>query len=233
MTGGRRTGILGGTFDPIHLGHIGAADAARRALDLDRVIIVPSLTPPHRIPQPSASAFHRFAMAALAVAGQDGLLTSDLELRTNGLSYTSSTLARLHAQGFEPWQLFFITGSDAFAEIATWYDYPRLLDLCHFAVISRRGTSLDSLPRQLPGLAGRMRQPRDPERDGMTPSIFLVDAPTPDVSSTGIRRLAAAGESLDGLVPQLVADHIRKHRLYVPQPPERSSEATDRGIPSA
>jgi nicotinate-nucleotide adenylyltransferase len=233
MTGGRRTGILGGTFDPIHLGHIGAADAARRALDLDRVIVVPSLTPPHRMPQPYASAFHRFAMAAMAVAGRDGLVTSDLELRTNGLSYTSSTLARLHAQGFEPWQLFFITGSDAFAEIATWYDYPRLLDLCHFAVISRHGTSLESLPRQLPDLAGRMRLPRDLEPDGMTPSIFLVDASTPDVSSTGIRRRAAAGDSLDGLVPGLVADHIRKHRLYEPQPPAGSSKAMDHGLPSA
>jgi nicotinate-nucleotide adenylyltransferase len=233
MTGHQRTGILGGTFDPIHLGHVEAAEAARRALDLDRVIIVPSLAPPHRRAQPVASAFHRFAMAALAVAGSDGLVLSDLELRTNALSYTSSTLGRLHAQGLEPWQLFFITGSDAFAEIATWYNYPRLLDLSHFAVISRHGTTLDSLPRLLPDLATRMRRRGDARPDWTKPSIFLVEASTPDVSSTEIRRRAAAGETLDGLVPRTVADHIRKHRLYEPQPPGPTQGTTSGGPPSA
>ena len=233
MSGPQRTGILGGTFDPIHLGHVEAADAARRALGLDVVIIVPSLTPPHRVPQPCASVFHRFAMAALAVAGRPGLVTSDLELRIDTPSYTSATLARLHAQGFEPSQLFFITGSDAFAEIATWYDYPHLLDLSHFAVISRRGTSLDSLPRLLPNLAGRMRDARDARPDGMTPSIFLVDALTPHVSSTEIRRRVAAGEPLDGLVPELVAGHIRTHRLYEPRPAGPSSGGVSGGLRSA
>lgn len=233
MTARRRTGILGGTFDPIHLGHVEAAEAARRALDLDRVIILPSLTPPHRMPQPCASAFHRFAMAALAAAGREGLVTSDLELRTDGLSYTASTLERLHAQGFAPWQLFFIAGSDAFAEIATWYAYPHLLDLSHFAVISRPGTSLDALRRQLPDLAGRMREPRDGRPDSATPSIFLVSTSTPDVSSTEVRRRVAAGEPFDGLLPAAVADHIRKHSLYLPGPPDGPPEAAGSGLPPA
>lgn len=217
MKGHQRTGILGGTFDPVHLGHVEAAEAARGALDLDVVVILPSLTPPHRTPQPRASAFHRFAMVALAVQGHDGLVTSDLEVHSEGPSYTASTLERLHAQGFTPSQLFFITGSDAFADIATWHDYPRLLDFCHFAVISRPGAPLDRLPQQLPTLAARMREANLTRLESATPAIFLVNASTPEVSSTEIRRRVAASESLDGLVPAAVADHILKHRLYVPR----------------
>lgn len=233
MTQIERIGVLGGTFDPIHLGHLEAALAARRALDLDIVLIMPSLTPPHRMPPPAASAFHRFAMAALAVAGRDGLVVSDLELQTDAPSYTAATLARLHGQGFRPSQLFFIIGSDAFAEIANWYDYPRLLDFTHFAVVSRRGTSLDRLPDRLPDLAGRMHDAREAGADATVPAIFLVDASTPDVSSTEIRRRAAAGEPLDGLVPGPVADHIRNHRLYQPRPAGPASGAGHAGHPSA
>jgi nicotinate-nucleotide adenylyltransferase len=217
MTRADRIGVLGGTFDPIHLGHLEAAQAARRALDLDVVLIVPLLTPPHRVPPPCASAFHRFAMAALAVAGRDGLGVSALELQTSAPSYTAATLARLHGLGFQPWQLFFITGSDAFAEIASWYDYPRLLDLTHFAVIARPGTALDRLPRQLPDLASRMHDAHEAQVNWTVPSILLVEASTPDVSSTEIRRRVAAGEPLDGLLPGAVADHVHRHQLYQPR----------------
>ena len=121
-----RLGLLGGTFDPIHVGHVAAADAARTALGLDRVLLLPSHVPPHR-PQPVASAHHRFAMVALAVADHDGLEASDLELTAPGPSYTAATLRRLRDQGFDPSQLFFITGADAFAEIATLARLPELL----------------------------------------------------------------------------------------------------------
>src|SRR5438034_2402539 len=116
-----RTGILGGTFDPIHLGHLEAADAAKRHLQLDRVLLVPSRTPPHRSVEPRASVYHRFAMTALAAA-ERGLLASDLELMRDGPSFTALTLEALHREGYAPSQLFFIIGSDAFAEISTWYD---------------------------------------------------------------------------------------------------------------
>jgi nicotinate-nucleotide adenylyltransferase len=203
-----RIGILGGTFDPVHLGHVEAASAARRAVPLDRVLLLPSRTPPHRSAEPRASAFHRFAMAALAAAEYD-MLVSDLELRRDGPSYTALTLDALHREGFPPSQLYFITGSDAFAEVATWHDYPRILTLANFVVVSRPGA-----PRPSALVPGVQRL----NLDSTGPTVISVEADTPDVSSTEIRRRVAAGESLDGLVPPGVAGHIRRHRLYVPAP---------------
>ncbi len=202
-----KVGILGGTFDPIHLGHLGAASAARRALSLDRVLLLTARTPPHRSLEPRASVFHRFAMAALAAAERD-MAVSDLELRRDGPSYTALTLEALHRDGYTPLQLYFITGSDAFAEVGTWYDYPRILQLANFVVISRPGAprSSDLIPH--PSLRAT----------DSVPTVLSVEATTPDVSSTEIRRRVGAGESIDGLVPSSVADHIRRHRLYVPTP---------------
>ncbi len=125
MISAARLGILGGTLDPVHTGHVETALAARHALALERVILMPSHIPPHRTTQPVASAYHRFAMAALAVNGVAGLEAWDMELCAPGPTYTADTLARLHADGLRPSQIFFITGADAFAEIATWSRYPR------------------------------------------------------------------------------------------------------------
>jgi nicotinate-nucleotide adenylyltransferase len=211
MTRAERLGVLGGTFDPIHVGHLAAADAARRALALDRVLLMPSHTPPHRPQQPQASPFHRFAMAALAAQGHTGLAASDLELQAPGPTYTSDTLERLAACGYRPLQIFFITGADAFAEIDSWRDYPAILDRGHFVVISRPGLPADALRKRLPALASRMRTASD---ELSNPSIVLVDAATPDVSSTTIRQRSASGLPLNGMVPTLVADHITRHQLY-------------------
>ncbi|HKY20682.1 MAG TPA: nicotinate-nucleotide adenylyltransferase [Vicinamibacterales bacterium] len=199
-----KIGILGGTFDPIHLGHLDAALTAKNVLALDRVLLLPSRTPPHRNMEPRASIYHRFAMIVLAASSREGLLASDLELRRDGPSYTSLTLEALQADGLSPSQLFFIIGADAFAEIATWYDYPRLLKLANFAVVSR------------PGAAPQSPIPKGD--NSASTSIVHVNANTPDVSSTDIRRRVANGESIDGLVPRDVAEHIRRHRLYVPAP---------------
>jgi nicotinate-nucleotide adenylyltransferase len=203
-----RLGILGGTFDPIHLGHLEAASAAQRALSLDRVLLLPSRTPPHRSTEPRASVFHRFAMAAMAAAERD-MLVSDLELRRDGPSYTALTLEALHRDGHAPSQLFFITGSDAFAEVGTWYDYPRILGLANFVVVSRPGA-----PRASDLISNSGSATHSPA----APTVLSVEAATPDVSSTEIRRRVAAGESIDGVVPPSVAGHIRRHRLYVPAP---------------
>jgi len=215
MNSGARIGILGGTFDPIHVGHVQAAIAVKEALSLDRVLLLPSRTPPHRTAEPRASVFHRFAMVALAAA-ECGMMVSDLEVRREGPSYTALTLEALHRDGFTPAQLFFITGSDAFAEVATWYDYPRILQLANFVVVSRPGAPApsDLIPNPQSVITART---------GITaptpePTLFSVDADTPDVSSTEIRRRAGAGESIDGLVPSSVAGHISRHKLYVPAP---------------
>jgi nicotinate-nucleotide adenylyltransferase len=219
MNAGARVGLLGGTLDPIHVGHVETATAARRTLDLDRVDVLPSRVPPHRAQLPAASGYHRFAMTALAVNGVDGLAANDVELRAPGPSYTADTLTRFQdTTGLGPSQIFFITGADAFAEIETWHRFPEVLELANFVVISRPGFPVERLRARLPDLAIRMtsvglkagRQPPVSNRRG----IFLVDAPTPDVSSTEIRRRLAAGEPLTGLVAAAVAQHIVQHGLY-------------------
>jgi nicotinate-nucleotide adenylyltransferase len=212
MTARRRLGILGGTFDPIHRGHIDLARAAERTLALTRVFVIPAHVPPHRS-QPFASSFHRFAMVSLSVAGRAGWRASDLELRSEAPSYTSTTLAKFHERGYEPTELFFIIGADAFAEIGTWRDYPHILSGAHFAVVSRPGSPALEMPRRLPLLADRMTTPRT-ERMPPLPSIILIDADTADVSSTAIRARRAAGEPIVDLVDPGVQQHIEQHGLY-------------------
>ena len=207
-----RLGLLGGTFDPIHLGHLDVALAAQHALALDEVRLLPSALPPHRRP-PQASAEHRLAMAAAATRGLPGITVSDIELRSTGPSYTTRTLDRLEASGLDLSQVYFVTGADAFREIATWMGYPDILDRCHFVVVSRPGTPADSLRALLPALADRMVE-ASAALEGGPARIVLVEAETAPVSSTVIRRRVAEGQSLDGLVPPAVASYIDHHGLY-------------------
>jgi nicotinate-nucleotide adenylyltransferase len=212
-----RTGVLGGTFDPIHLGHLAVADAALAALGLDDVLLVPARVPPHRTVDPAASADHRYAMVTLAAAGRARLTPCDLELRRTGPSYSADTLRMLHGAGYEALQIFFLTGADAFAEIATWHDYPAVLELANFVVCGRPGTSIARFAHRLPALAPRMQVigPGAPVPDTPAqPRVFLLDFPTPDVSSTQIRARARSGQPLAGLVPPDVETYIRRHGLY-------------------
>jgi len=209
-----RLGILGGTLDPIHCGHMAAAVAARDALDLSTVLVIPARVPPHRAVQPIASPYQRFAMAALAVSGVERFEASDDELRSEGPSFTADTLERQHARGVSASQIFFITGADAFAEITTWKRYPEVLDLANFVVVSRPGYAIEALASRLPSLADRMRRARGPAVDPGKPLIYLLETPTPDVSSTVVRERLRRGDSVTGLVPPLVAAHIHQHRLY-------------------
>jgi nicotinate-nucleotide adenylyltransferase len=195
-----RLGILGGTFDPVHFGHLDAADAARTALTLDGVVFLPSHDPPHRPADPHATAFHRFSLIALAIQDRRGYQVSDLELRRPGPSYTVTTLRELHATGLRPSQIFFIIGADAFAEIATWYQYPAVLECANFAVISRPGAAMPPPAAAPPTATGT--------------GIYHVEARTRDVSSTLIRSRLAAGQPIDDLVPAAVASHIEAHHLY-------------------
>jgi nicotinate-nucleotide adenylyltransferase len=218
MTSGVRIGLLGGTLDPIHLGHVETAKAARGALGLDRVYVLPSNVPPHRPQQPLASGYHRFAMTALAINGLDGFEASDIELCAPGPSYTADTLTRFRQRtGLSGSQILFITGADAFAEIETWHRYPEVLDLAHFAVVSRPAFPVESLRGALPGLATRMISVKAAIANRES-AIFLIDAATPDVSSTEIRRRLAAGEPVTGMIPEAVERHVRQHRLYSPAP---------------
>jgi len=211
----RRLGLLGGTFDPIHYGHLDAAAAARRALALDEIRLLPSHDPPHRTAQPRATSFHRFALVALAIDGLDGYSVSDTELVREGPSYTIDTLRTVHLEGWQPSQVFFILGSDAFAEIASWHAFPEVLDAAHFVVIARPGLGLNAAIERVPALGPRVRRAGDSEGEsGEKTAIILVEARTRDISSTTVRARIAAGDRVDDLMPSTVARHIRAHHLY-------------------
>lgn len=209
-----RLGLLGGTFDPVHFGHLDVAEAAHRALGLDEILFIPSHDPPHRPSDPRASAFHRFALVALAIDGHQSYRASDMELRRNGPSYTTDTLAAFRSEGWNPSQLFFILGTDAFAEIATWRQFPAVLDAANFVVITRSGTTLDAAAARTPEIRSRLRRPEASAIASPETFVFLVEARTRDVSSTTIRARLAAGKPIDDLVPEAVGRYIVGHRLY-------------------
>ena len=210
---------MGGTFDPIHMGHLDVARASADALHLDCVRLLPSHIPPHR-PGPGTSPFHRFAMVTLAAAMDPRFEADDEELRREGPSYAADTLRHVQQQGFSAGELFFLTGADAFAKIATWKDYPALLDLAHFVVCSRPGEPAEMVRGLLPDLQARMVDATDFDGSVGT-KVILLDAVTAAVSSSQVRESLASGTietSLQGLLPPAVAGHIRKHALYnVPQ----------------
>ena len=210
----QRLGVLGGTFDPVHFGHLDAADAAHAALSLHQVLFVPSHDPPHRTVDPHATAFHRFALVALAIDGRAGYRASDMELIREGSSYTADTLRALHKAGWEASQIFFILGADAFAEIATWREFPNVLDAAHFVIVARPGITIEAALARTPDLRARTRRATAGADMPGTTAIHLVEARTRDISSTTVRQRLAGGQPIDDLVPASVARHIAAHHLY-------------------
>ena len=192
-------GILGGTFDPIHLGHLAAAEAALACAGLERVLLMPAAQPPHK-DDPHASAEDRVAMCRLAVEDRPGLEVSDLELRRPGPSYTVDTLTAFAAErpGDRP---FLILGWDAAREMRTWKQPEHVLELADVVLFSR-----PTLPTPLEAdlVAAGFQLAR----------VTLCTDITPDIRATDVRRLAAEGESLRGLVPPEVERYIREHHLY-------------------
>jgi nicotinate-nucleotide adenylyltransferase len=187
-----RLGVFGGTFDPIHLGHLRAAENVREALGLAEVIFVPAGCPPHR-PPPAASTFDRYAMVALATAAHAGFLTSDLEVARNGPSYTVDTLEAL--QSWRPAdELVLIVGSDTYPEMGSWREAARVRSLCTLAVVGRPGDE-DAPTAAEAGVA------------------FVPGAGLP-ISASQIRDRCREGRSIRYLVPDGVADHIAKRGLY-------------------
>jgi nicotinate-nucleotide adenylyltransferase len=193
-------GILGGTFDPIHHGHLVIAEEARESLGLERVMLVPAATPPHKPGRPVTPEQHRLAMARLAVAGNPSFEVSAVEIERGGASYTVDTLEALCAAGVEqPW---FILSAEALAAFPTWRAPDRILELCRLAVVPRGGfETLDAtwVGDRFPGREDRVR--------------FLA-GPLLPISGSVVRRRAAAGRSVRYLVPDAVAAYIAHHSLY-------------------
>ncbi len=203
-----RLGLYGGTFNPIHSGHLHVARSARDRFDLDQVWLIPSRQPPHRSSQGLATAAHRLAMVERAVAGEPRLKASDIEVCREGPSYTIETLAavaRLRPQV----ERFFIIGSDSVPELPTWRRAAEIVLQCRFIVVLRKGHAVAGIERIREHFGDEVAKSF---RDG-----FLELEPVP-ISSTEIRERRAAGRSISGLVPPSVEEYIRQHGLYEGQP---------------
>lgn len=213
-----RIGIFGGTFNPIHLGHVKAALEVQRNFLLDKVLLIPSYIPPHKGAPDIVPPSDRLRMVQLAVEPYPQFIPSAVEIEARGKSYSILTLATLKRQYPEA-LMFFILGIDAFLDIDTWRDYEKVLEQCHFIVISRPGYDLGDAKKVLGGkLTKRMIQVRgslefDKEMWPVN-KIFLLPMPALAVSSKDIRRKIKKGESIDGLVAESVEEYIRINKLY-------------------
>jgi nicotinate-nucleotide adenylyltransferase len=208
----RPLGVMGGTFDPVHYGHLTVAEQTRETLGLASVVFIPAGVPPHKRDRPVTLARHRLAMVELAVAGNPWFAVSRLELDRPGPSYAVETLDALAASADQEGRdrPVFILSVEALAGFATWRDPGRILDLCRIAVVPRRGTAGPDRA----WLTARF--PRQEDR------FIFLDGPQLGHSATDIRSRAAAGRSIRYLVPPAVAAYIGEHHLYQTPTPARS-----------
>jgi nicotinate-nucleotide adenylyltransferase len=212
-----RLGLFGGTFNPIHHGHLRAELEIQEHFDLDRVLFLPAAVPPHKTSREIVSFAHRLKMVRLAVAGQPRLKASDAEIKRRGKSYSIQTVRSFH-RAFPPGvELFFILGLDAFLEISTWKDYRQLFELCHFIVLDRQGFSRRRLPEFLFREISPEFVPYPREHRFLHPAGYSVHwAPITRmaISSTFVRGLRRQGKSVAYLLPEAVEEYILKKRLY-------------------
>jgi nicotinate-nucleotide adenylyltransferase len=195
-----RIGILGGTFNPPHLGHLVVAQEAYRELDLDQVLFIPAGIPPHKPVDAEPGSEHRLALCRLAIEGDDRFAASDLELRRDGPSYTVDTLRELSTQAPTN-DLFLILGADIAAGLPQWQEPERVLELATVAITKRRGTPPESVQRALDQLKGGDR-------------AEFFEMPRIGISSTMVRRRVQAGQPIRYFVPDRVAAYILDHGLY-------------------
>lgn len=185
-----RIGILGGSFDPVHLGHITVAREARDQLDLGRVLFVPNRTPPHK--GVVAPARHRLEMVRIALQEEEGMLPSDREVRREGASYTIDTLREIRAEVGEDGEIFFIVGSDSLPEMPTWREFRAIPDVARIVAVSRTDS---------------------PAEGPIEAEIIRIDPVR--ISSTEIRDRVRRGLPLQGWVHPGVEEYIRRHQLYM------------------
>ena len=214
-----RFGILGGTFNPIHLGHLVLAEAFRERLELDRVLFVPAGTPPHKPSVGLVSALHRYAMVSLAVAGHPGFVACSVEVERPGPSYSAETVEALAGE-WPGARLFFLMGSDTFLDLPTWRTPERLGVFATLGVGYRAGSAFDpagpAARAVLAGLGrtGWRRVPPDAAEALAPGECALVETRSVAVSARKVRERLAAGESVRYQLPLAVAEYIAQHRLY-------------------
>ncbi|HMP74348.1 MAG TPA: nicotinate-nucleotide adenylyltransferase [Kiritimatiellia bacterium] len=199
-----RIGLFGGSFNPVHLGHLIMAQDALEAQGLDRVVFVPASSPPHKLTEPMAEAGHRLEMLRMAVGDHPQFEVDDVEIRRGGVSYTIDTVKGYRTRYPEA-ELFFIIGGDTLPELATWKNLPELDRLCTFVTVLRPGFDEAGLKRSRHGLAPAMAE-----------KLFghVVQGHSIGISSSEIRVHLARGRPVRYLVPPLVERYIEHHRLY-------------------
>lgn len=211
-----RLGILGGTFDPVHLGHLRLAEEVGEALALERVYLIPAAAPPHKEGRPITAFAVRMHMLRIAVGESPLLEALDLEGQRQGLSYSIETLKELHRLFAPDPELYFILGMDAFYEIKTWHEYKMLFDYAHFVIIPRPGARSARRESFLCSLDAGFR--KEGKGDLFTaPSgkrLMFKEATLMDISSTDIRERVAMEKSIRFLVPEVVKDYIKERGLY-------------------
>ncbi len=210
-------GLFGGTYDPIHMGHLRCAEEVLETFDLNRIIFVPASLPPHKLDARITSFHHREQMIKLAIDGNPVFSFSSVERERQGTSYSVETVEHFLQKYMKDLDLYFIVGQDAFQAIRTWKDWQRLLTMCHFVVMTRPGYARLTLEGILPaefsstfafdekaqgyrGAAGRM--------------IYFRQVTFLDISSSDIRRRVGEGKSIKYIVPEAVRRYIAKNSLY-------------------
>ena len=200
----KKIGVLGGTFDPVHNGHIIMAEETRARLDLAEVLFMPAGQPWLKEDSLISATEHRVQMVRLAIADKPYLKLSAMEIERAGPSYTVDTITELQAQLDAGDELFFILGWDNLAQLPLWREPSRLIKMCRLVAVARPGYSLpdlDALEVVIPGLSR---------------SLIILDKPEIDIDATDIRNRVAHGLSISHLVPEVVDEYIRQHKLYLP-----------------
>lgn len=219
MCARNRIALYGGTFDPVHRGHLEVAHRVCQVFEIDKVLFVPAQIAPHKVGRPVSRSIHRHAMLVLATQGTRSLLVSTFELDKPDPSFTVDTLAHFRASLGDSADLFFVMGADSWSEISTWREWQRVLSMANHIVVTRPGYDIGEPDEQVRTQVIDLRSGKDPRlflQPGKTGNIFITDIVKLDVSATEIRRAASDGRvtELVKLVPPPVAEYIEKYGLY-------------------
>lgn len=215
---GRRTGAYGGTFDPIHCGHVEVAREVARRFELESLLIIPAHRPPHKDPRSVSNTYHRYTMAVLGMLDDGCATVSTIELESPDRPYTFETVERLRASLDPGDALFFIIGADSFEELTNWREPERILEACNLIVAARPGyeVATSHLPVTISSRVVDLRGRAEKAAKTTAPrgEVYLTDFVLKDISSTEIRKKAREGGDLEGLVPPLVATYISRYGVY-------------------